>query len=157
MLLFLTKRLLAMLLTMLAVSVLVFVVLDISPGRVATYVLVPYSSVEQLQPWLAQHGYTSPLTTRYLSWLVNMLAGDFGYSTRFKVSVHAILWPRLANTALLGLTTFAVMIPLSLTLGILAGMRAGSVYDTLISPVSIFTTRVTEFPRTGRFSALFVT
>src|SRR5262245_56842243 len=157
MLLFLGKRLVAMLLTMLAVSALVFVVLEVSPGSVATKVLGPYSSSEQRQLWLAQHGYTAPLATRYLVWLGKVVMGDFGYSTRFKTPVHAILWPRLANTALLGLTTFAVMIPLSLTLGVLAGMRDGSVYDTLISPVSIFTTRVTEFPRTGRFSALFVT
>ena len=156
MLLFLTKRLLAMLLTMLAVSVLVFVVLEISPGSVATKVLGPYSSPAQRQLWLAQHGYTAPLTTRYLTWLSKMLAGDFGYSTRFKVPVHAILWPRLANTALLGLTTFTVMIPLSLTLGMLAGMREGSVPDRLISLLSILTTSVPEFASAVLLSALFV-
>ena len=155
-LLFLTKRLVAMLLTMFAVSVLVFVVLEISPGSVATKVLGPYSSPEQRQLWLAQHGYTAPLTTRYLTWLGKMLAGDFGYSTRFKVPVHAILWPRLANTALLGLTTFTVMIPLSLTLGVLAGMREGSVPDRLISLLSILTTSVPEFASAVLLSALFV-
>ncbi len=156
MLLFLTKRLIAMLLTMLAVSVLVFMVLEISPGSVATKVLGPYSSPAQRQLWLAQHGYTAPLTTRYLTWLGKMVAGDFGYSTRFKVPVHAILWPRLANTALLGVTTFAVMIPLSLTLGVLAGMREGSVQDRLISLLSILTTSVPEFASAVLLSALLV-
>lgn len=156
MLLFLTKRLVAMVLTMFAVSVLVFVVLEISPGSVATKVLGPYSSLAQRQLWLTQHGYNAPLTTRYLTWLGNILAGDFGYSTRFKVPVHAILWPRLANTALLGLTTFAVMIPLSLTLGVLAGMRAGSLQDRLISLLSILTTSVPEFASAVLLSALFV-
>jgi len=155
-LLFLTKRLIAMLLTMLAVSVLVFIVLEISPGSVATKVLGPYSSPAQRQLWLAQHGYTAPLTTRYLTWLGKMVAGDFGYSTRFKVPVHAILWPRLANTALLGFTTFAVMIPLSLTLGVLAGMREGSVQDRLISLLSILTTSVPEFASAVLLSALLV-
>ena len=155
-LLFLIKRLAAMLLTMLAVSVLVFVVLEISPGSVATKVLGPYSSPEQRQLWLAQHGYTAPPTTRYIAWLSKMLAGDFGYSTRFKVPVHAILWPRLANTALLGLTTFTVMIPFSLTLGVLAGMREGSLQDRLISLLSILTTSVPEFASAVLLSALFV-
>ena len=155
-LLFLIKRLVAMLLTMLAVSVLVFVVLEISPGSVATKVLGPYSSPEQRQLWLAQHGYTAPPTTRYIAWLSKMLAGDFGYSTRFKVPVHAILWPRLANTALLGLTTFTVMIPFSLTLGVLAGMREGSLQDRLISLLSILTTSVPEFASAVLLSALFV-
>src|SRR5438445_11725670 len=145
-LLFFSKRIVAMLLTMLSASVLVFAVLEISPGSVATKVLGPYSSLEQRQLWLAQHGYTAPPTTRYLTWLGKMLAGDFGYSSRFKVPVHAILWPRLANTALLGLTTFTVMLPLSLTLGVLAGMREGAVQDRLISLLSILTSSVPEFP-----------
>ena len=64
MLLFLGKRLVAMLLTMLAVSALVFVVLEVSPGSVATKVLGPYSSPEQRRLWLVQHGYAAPLATR---------------------------------------------------------------------------------------------
>src|SRR4030095_12525831 len=118
-----------MLLTMLAVSALVFVVLEVSPGSVATKVLGPYSSPEQRRLWLVQHGSSAPPATRYVAWLRKVGMSEFGSSTRFKTPVHTILWPRLAKTALLGLTTFAVMIPLSLTLGVLAGMRAGSVYD----------------------------
>ena len=156
MLLFLSKRLVAMLLTMLAVSLLVFVVLELSPGSVATKVLGPYSSPAQRQLWLAQHGYTAPLATRYLAWLGKVVTGNFGDSTRFKVPVHAILWPRLANTALLGLTTFAVMVPLSLTLGVLAGMREGSASDRLVSLISILTTSVPEFASAVVLSALFV-
>jgi peptide/nickel transport system permease protein len=155
-LLFLSKRLIAMLLTMLAVSLLVFVVLEISPGSVATKVLGPYSSPAQRHLWLAQHGYTAPLATRYLAWLGKVATGNFGYSTRFKVPVHVILWPRLAHTALLGLTTFAVMVPLSLTLGVLAGMREGAAYDRLISLISILTTSVPEFASAVVLSALFV-
>jgi len=154
--LFLSKRLVTMLLTMLAVSLLVFVVLELSPGSVATKVLGPYSSPAQRQLWLAQHGYTAPLATRYLAWLGKVVTGNFGDSTRFKVPVHAILWPGLANTALLGLTTFAVMVPLSLTLGVLAGMREGSAYDRLIALLSILTTSVPEFASAVVLSALFV-
>ena len=145
-----------MLLTMLAVSLLVFVVLELSPGSVATKVLGPYSSPAQRQLWLAQHGYTAPLATRYLAWLGKVVTGNFGDSTRFKMPVHAILWPRLANTALLGLTTFAVMVPLSLTLGVLAGMRKGSASDRLVSLISILTTSVPEFASAVVLSALFV-
>jgi len=155
-LLFLGKRLVAMLLTMLAVSVLVFVALEMSPESVATKVLGPYSSPAQRRLWLARHGYTAPLATRYLTWLGKVVTGDFGDSTRFKTPVHTILWPRLAHTALLGLTTFAVMVPLSLTLGVLAGMRAGSVHDRLISLISILTTSVPEFASAVLLSAIFV-
>jgi peptide/nickel transport system permease protein len=152
----LSRRLATMLLTMLAVSLLVFVVLELSPGSVATKVLGPYSSAEQRQLWLEAHGYTQPLVVRYSTWLGKMLRGDFGESVRFKVPVRPLLWQRLANTAMLGLATFTVMIPLSLTLGVLAGMRAGSWQDRLISFISIITTSVPEYASAVLLSAIFV-
>jgi peptide/nickel transport system permease protein len=152
----LSRRLATMLLTMLAVSLLVFVVLELSPGSVATKVLGPYSSSEQRQLWLEAHGYTRPLVVRYAAWLGKMLRGDFGESVRFKTPVRPLLWQRLANTAMLGLATFTVMIPLSLTLGVLAGMRAGSWQDRLISFISIITTSVPEYASAVLLSAIFV-
>jgi peptide/nickel transport system permease protein len=141
---------------MLAVSLLVFLLLELSPGSVATQVLGPYSSPEQRRLWLEQHGYTRPLAVRYLTWLGQVVTGDFGDSIRFKVPVRDILWDRLANTAVLGLTTFTVMIPLSLVLGVLAGMREGSVQDRVISLLSVVTTSVPEYASAVLLSAIFV-
>lgn len=156
MLLFILKRLGAMVLTMVVVSLLLFLVLEFTPGNVATKVLGPYSSEEQRNLWLEAHGYFEPIYVRYLSWLGNFAIGDFGESIRFKVPVGDILWPRLWNTAILGFWTFVVMIPLSLGLGILAGMREGSKLDRSISVVSIATTSVPEFASAVIFAAIFV-
>ena len=156
MLVFIAKRLGFMVLTMLVVSILVFLLLELSPGNVATKVLGPYSSEEQRRLWLEAHGYFEPIWVRYITWLGNFLAGDFGQSIRFKVPVSEVLWPRLWNTAVLGFWTFAVMIPVSLTLGVLAGMREGSKLDRAISVTSIVTTSVPEFASAVFFSAIFV-
>ncbi|MEE9158722.1 MAG: ABC transporter permease [Gammaproteobacteria bacterium] len=156
MLIFILKRLGFMLLTMVVVSLLLFLLLEISPGSVATKVLGPYTSEEQRNLWLEQHGYFEPLYVRYFSWLGNFATGDFGESVRFKVPVSEVLWPRLGNTAILGLAVFAVMIPLSLVLGILAGMREGSKLDRTISVTSIVTTSVPEFASAVFASAVFV-
>ena len=145
MLIFLAKRLGYMVVTMVVVSGLLFLLLEISPGSVATKVLGPYSSEEQRNLWLEAHGYFEPLWYRYFAWLGHFVTGDFGQSVRFKVPVADVLWPRLWNTAILGLWTFAVMIPLSLVLGVLAGMREGSKLDRTISVTSIATTSVPEF------------
>ena len=150
------KRLAAMALTMLVVSLLLFLLLEISPGSVATKVLGPYSTEEQRRLWLEQNGYFEPLWARYGAWLWNFVTGDFGESIRFKVPVADVLWPRLWNTAVLGFWTFAILIPLSLTLGVLAGMREGSRLDRSISIVSIVTTSVPEFASAVFFSAIFV-
>ncbi|MEQ8247699.1 MAG: ABC transporter permease [Alphaproteobacteria bacterium] len=156
MLFFVTKRLGLMILTMLIVSLLLFVLLEFQPGNVATKVLGPYSSEEQRQLWLEANGYLEPLWTRYLSWLGGMVTGDFGESIRFKTPVADVLWPRLWNTAILAFWTFAILVPLSLTLGVLAGMREGSALDRAISITSIITTSVPEFASAVFLSALFV-
>jgi peptide/nickel transport system permease protein len=156
MLIMISKRIGFMVLTMLAVSIILFLLLEFSPGSVATKVLGPYSSDEARQLWLERHGYFEPLWWRYGAWLGNFMSGEFGDSVRFKVPVADILWPRLWNTAILGFWTFAIMIPLSLTLGVLAGMREGSKLDRVISVGSIITTSVPEFASTVLLSAIFV-
>lgn len=156
MLIFTVKRLSLMILTMLIVSLLLFVLLELQPGNVATKVLGPYSSEEQRTLWLEANGYLEPVWTRYLSWLSGILTGEFGDSIRFKVPVADVLWPRLWNTAILGFWTFAILVPLSLTLGVLAGMREGSALDRAISITSIITTSVPEFASAVFLSAIFV-
>jgi peptide/nickel transport system permease protein len=102
MILFILRRIGLMALTMLVVSLLVFLLLEINPGSVATKVLGPYSSEEQRKSGWRRNGYNEPLGERYLTWLGNFLTGDFGQSIRFKVPVADVLWPRLANTGILG-------------------------------------------------------
>jgi peptide/nickel transport system permease protein len=156
MLIFITKRLGQMALTMLIVSLLVFMLLELTPGNVATKVLGPYSSEEQRQLWLEAHGYDRPVYVRYFAWLGNFVTGDLGQSIRYKTPVNDILWDRLGNTAVLGGLTFLVMIPLSLGLGVLAGMREGSLQDRAISVISIGTTSVPEFASAVFLSTIFV-
>lgn len=133
------------LLTMLVVSVLLFLIFETRIDSIALSVLGPYTTVEQREIWLEANGYYDPLWQRYLRWLGNALTGDFGTSVQFKRPVNEVLWPRLGNTALLGAVAMAVIIPLSLLLGVLAGMREGSVRDRAVSFVSILTTSVPEF------------
>ena len=156
MLVFLARRLAYMVLTMLALSLIVFLMLEISPGSIATKVLGPYSSEEQRAIWLEENGYNRPLHVRYIDWLGGFATGDLGESITYKVPVNEILWDRLGNTGILGLATFLVMIPLSLTLGVLAGMKEGSFQDRSISVVGIVFTSVPEFASAVLLSTIFV-
>ena len=156
MLVLIAKRIGTMALTMIAVSILLFLLLEISPGSVATKVLGQFSTQEQREIWLEAHGYYRPAHVRYFEWLGKFATGDFGISTRFKVPVGEVMWPRLWNTAILGFWTFAIMIPLSLVLGVLAGMREGSKLDRTISVSAILTTSVPEFASAVFLSAAFV-
>jgi len=156
MLVFIAKRLGFMVITMLVVSMLVFLLLEVNGDSVAIKVLGPYTSDEQRRLWLEQNGYFDPIYVRYLRWLGNFIVGDFGNSIRFKVPVSEVLWPRLANTGILGAFTYLFMIPIGLGLGILAGMREGSWFDRTISVGSIVTTSVPEFASAVLVAAIFV-
>ena len=157
MLIFILKRLGFMALTMVVVSALLFALLETGlTGDVAVRVLGPYTSEEQRDLWREENGYNRPVVVRYFDWLGNFVSGDFGDSVRFKVPVGEVLWPRLWNTMILGFWVFAIMVPLSLTLGVLAGMKEGSATDRSISVVSIITTSVPEFASTVLFSFIFV-
>ena len=156
MIVFVAKRVGLMVLTMVVVSLTLFLLLEITPGKVATRVLGPYSSEEQRDLWLEAHGYNEPAHERYASWLGRFATGDFGESVVYKAPVAEVLWPRLGATAILGLATFLVMIPLSLVLGVLAGMREGSRLDRVISITSVATTSVPEFASAVFFVAIFV-
>ena len=156
MLIFVVRRLGTMIMTMVVVSILLFLLLEINSSSVAIKVLGPYTSEEQRNLWLEAHGYFRPIYVRYFDWLGHFLIGDFGDSTRFKVPVGQMLWPRLASTGILGLATMLVVIPLSLALGVLAGMREGSKLDRTISVSSIVTTSVPEFASAVVLSAFFV-
>jgi len=156
MLIFIVRRLGTTILTMVVVSLLLFLLLEINPGAVAIKVLGPYSSEEQRIIWLDQHGYFRPVYIRYIEWLGHFIAGNFGESIRFKTPVADVLWPRLGNTGILGLATMLVVVPLSLLLGVLAGMKEGSRLDRTISVGSIVTTSVPEFASAVLLSAIFV-
>jgi|JI10StandDraft_1071094.scaffolds.fasta_scaffold293554_2 peptide/nickel transport system permease protein len=156
MLAFLSKRIALLAFTMLVVSALVFAAFEFTPGQVARKVLGPFATQNQVDILTEEMGLNRPVIVRYGEWLGNTLTGDLGYSTLYKTEVNAIIWDRLGNTLLLAGTAFAVIVPLSIILGIAAGMREGSALDRTISVASIVTTSVPEFASGVFLASIFV-
>ena len=145
-----------MLLTMLVVSLLTYLLLEINGDSVVVKVLGPYSTDEQRSLWLEANGYNRPVWERYVSWLGNLLTGDFGQSLKYRAPVADVLWPRLANTGILASVVFLVMVPLSILAGVLAGMHEGGFLDRFISFFSILTTSIPEFASSVFLAFVFV-
>ena len=177
---FIALRLAALVLTLLAASFLIFAVTEFSPGDVARKTLGPYALQEQVDGLYRRLHLNDPLPVRYVRWLGVLLGliddplqdpalkldfsdprgkryfGNFGYSTLYKAPVNDIIWDRLSNTALLAGLAFALIVPLSLIAGILAGMREGSRLDRTISVAGIVFTSIPEFASGVFFTAIFV-
>lgn len=141
---------------MLAVSMILFLALEVSGDSVAAKVLGQFSTIEQRTIWLEENGYNDPVIIRYMRWLGNYITGEWGYSHRFKVEVSGILKDRLFNTGVLALITLLLISIISLVLGVWAGMKEGSHTDKTISFISIFSSSIPEFASSVFLSVIFV-
>lgn len=153
---FLLKHLLFLSITLLVVSFLVFALNEFSPGDVARKILGAYATQEQVELLTKQMGLDRPLLVRYADYVGRLASGDLGYSTRFKVPVSQIIWRRLGNTAILAAIAFALIVPLSMLLGITAGMRESSRLDRVILLFSTVVASVPEFAMGVFLASVFV-
>ena len=74
-----------------------------------------------------------------------IVQGDWGYSTFFRKDVTASLGDKLAATGLLMLCVMLLMVPASLVIGVVSGMREGSRTDRVLSTFSIASTATPEY------------
>jgi peptide/nickel transport system permease protein len=152
----LLRKLFGMLLTMLAVSFLVFAVLEFNVNDVAVKVLGQFSTEDQRHSWLVQNGYTAPFLLRYLRWIGQFVTGHWGTSTYYREDVLTLIAPRLAASGLLAAAALLAIVPLGLVMGVIAGMRVGSFVDRLVSVFAIVTTSIPEFASAVFLTSLFV-
>ena len=137
-------------LIMLTVSVLLFAIFDSDQFRKKVAVAelggfgVATLSDSDYQAWLANKGLNTPFLARYARWLENLAHGDLGQSIEKDIAVSTLLKESLTNTAILAFFVLLIMVPLSLTLGVLAGMKEGSALDRVISFIAVFTTSIPQ-------------
>jgi len=120
---FLFRRTLGFVLTLLAVSVVVFAVMNVLPGDPALTILGMDASDDALAALREQLGLNEPLFTRYFSWVWNALQGDFGLSHSFRVPVSELIAERLPMTISLAVAGMLVTLVLALSLGITAAAQ----------------------------------
>lgn len=152
----LLSKVAGMLLTMLAVSFLVFALLELNVADVAVKVLGQFSTADQRAAWLEENGYNAPFLLRYLRWLGHFLTGHWGTSTYYRDDVLTLIVPRLAASGLLAGAALLVIVPAGLLMGVIAGVREGSALDRLVSVFAVVTTSIPEFASAVFLTALFV-
>lgn len=139
------SRLAGGLLTLLVASILIFAIVEILPGDAATAFLGRDASDEAAAALRAEFGLDRPVTVRYAEWISGFVRGDLGRSVANDVPVSELIGERLANSAILGIVTFALLVPLSLLVGTIAALRQGSRLDTTIQVVTLATAALPEF------------
>jgi peptide/nickel transport system permease protein len=132
-------RILGAVLVIVAASVVVFVAMRVLPGDPVT-VLAEGSplSEQQRQALRERYDLDRPLPEQYLIWVKGAITGDFGISLKSNRPVSQIIGESLPPTVLLLLGGFAVSLLISVPLGILAGVREGTVTDQLVVSFTMF-------------------
>ncbi len=138
-------RLLLGILTLFAVSVLIFVCTQILPGDVASAVLGQGATPEALIVFRRELGLDVPAHLRYWNWLVGALRGDLGVALTNKRVIIDDLLPRLRNTLFLAGYAAVVAIPLSVGLGVLSAINEGKLSDRLSNILTLIAISLPEF------------
>ena len=139
------NRLFLGILTLFAVSVLIFVCTQILPGDVASAVLGQGATPEALVIFRKELGLDIPAHIRYWNWFVGALHGDLGSALTNKRVIIDDLLPRLGNTLFLAGYAAVVAIPLSVGLGILAAINEGEISDRLSNIITLIAISLPEF------------
>ena len=132
-------------LTLFAVSVLIFVCTQILPGDVASAVLGNQATPEALRVFRLELGLDQPAYLRYFNWLSGVLHGDFGRALTNRRDILTELWPRFVNTLFLAGYAALIAVPLAVGLGILAAIREGRWADRLANILTLVAISMPEF------------
>ena len=132
----LVRRLLAVLWMLLLVSLLVFLMLRLTPGDTAMALAGETASPEQIDRVNQAMGLDRPLPTQYLLWLAHLALGDLGHSTQFDASVTSLVAQRLGPSVALVVPAGALALLAALPLGMLAARRHGGWLDRTLAALS---------------------
>ncbi|MBK8175440.1 MAG: ABC transporter permease [Rhodospirillales bacterium] len=129
MLLFLARRLAVMALTLLVISALVFVIIQLPPGDYLSTLIAELQSQgeqvaqEKIDFLRHQYGLDRPMIEQYGLWLTGMLHGDFGFSFEYNRPVSEIVGDRLLLTVLLNAATIIFVYVISFPIGVYSATR----------------------------------
>lgn len=155
------RRLAQMLLMMASVSLLLFALFDSDAFREKAAVAelggfgIATLSDSDYHAWLEKKGLDQPFLKRYGRWLGSLVHGDLGQSVEKDLPVATLLGESLAHSAVLAALVLLFMVPVSLTLGVLAGMKEGSTLDRIISVAAVVTTSIPQIATAVLLTVIF--
>ncbi len=142
---FVARRLLITLLTLVAISIVVFLLVQVLPGDVARLRVGQFATPQEVAIARKQLGLDRPLVVRYGEWARGFLSGDWGESWRLQTPVAPLVGRHVRDSAILALIAFAVVVPVSLVGGIAAALRRGRLLDRVLTTGGMFGIAIPEF------------
>lgn len=146
------KKLLWVLLALLAASFVFFLMFDIIPGDPAIAKLGTNATPERLEALRAEMGLDRPFLLRYGSWLADFVRGDFGISYSYNIPVSDMILDKLPISITMTIMSFIMVMVISMPLGVVCARYEGSRIDTVICAISQIMMSIPPF-----FSGILIT
>lgn len=141
------RRLITMVPVLLAVTLLVFLLVELAPGDVSDFFINPElsSSPEAVAEMRRNFGLDQPAPVRYAIWLGQVVQGDLGFSFVSGEPVARMVWRRFQNTATLVGVALALSLVVGVSLGVFTAVRQYSLWDHLLSGLSFLAISMPAF------------
>lgn len=129
MLQYIFRRLIQMIPLLIGISILVFLLVHLSPGDPIRMLLGEEATDEDVARLKAVYGFDSPLPIQYLRWAGRAIRGNLGTSIRQGVAVNTLIFERLGATLELAFMSVLIAVLLGIPIGIFAATRRGTMWD----------------------------
>ncbi len=130
------KRFAALVATLFAASLVVFLVMQVLPGDPATIILGVGAREDTLAAMRQQLGLDRPLIVQYLAWVGGLLTGDLGTSYTYSRPVSDLVLQRLNVSLPLALMAIALSTAIAIPSGVIAAARHNRLGDVGVSAVA---------------------
>jgi len=138
---YITRRLLQMLIVLAIITIVVFFVMRLMPGD-PLYIYISRTgnlanmSFDQIEELRVQYGLDRPLMTQYFDWVSGVFRGDFGDSVMYNRSVGSLLKDRFPVTIILGVPALIISSVLGISAGIIAAIWRDKWLDKIVTPLA---------------------
>ena len=133
------RRILTMIPTLIAISIIVFIIIQLPPGDyLETYIAELQSQGEAVDPGKiealrAQYGLDRPIYEQYLVWFFGLLQGDLGYSFEYQLPVNQVVGDSLWLTVVVSFATIVFTWVVAFPIGVYSAVRQYSLGDYFVT------------------------
>ncbi|MBR4670480.1 MAG: ABC transporter permease [Butyrivibrio sp.] len=130
---YIIKKIISMIITLVVVSLCVFLAFSIIPGDPALRMLGTEASPELIAQTRERMGLNDPFFIRYFRWFTAFLHGDMGTSYNYSVPVSGMILGKIPITLTMAVMSFLLTILISIPLGIITAKHEGGILDRVIT------------------------
>ena len=142
---YILKRILSYIPIIILISIMIFFIIRLIPGDPVQMMFGKNASPEQIQYVRTLYGLDKPVIQQYLTWMGNLLKGDWGTSIRLGEPVINLVLERLPRTALLCFTGIILSIIIAVPSGVISALKHNTFTDLAITSLNLVFISVPSF------------